>query len=412
MLPTFTLTSGQLAAKEALYSFLCDPFETVFVLKGYSGTGKSTLVKTFLAELPDWMRMAKLINQDMIDYQVALTATTNKAAENLRQISGEEVKTIASFLHLRVHTDFKTRKTELVPRDAHVAEGYLLFVDEASFIDRDLLKHLLQRTRNCKIVLMGDPAQLLNVGCTEPPVFSGKYSGAELCEVVRHDGPILELATKFRHTVNTGVWPQLSLDGHHVQWLPREAFNEAIVREFSTPGWKYSDSKVLAYTNKCAIAFNKFVRSSVAGSPHFEVGDYAVCNSYVQNGKNSIKTDALVHIDHISEDTIELDVPGNRYTVDGMRFFMPKSLELRQARLKRAKAEDDLHAAATIDEAWIDLRAAYAQTVNKSQGSTYGKVFIDLDDVGSCHSGDQIARMLYVGVSRARDQVFLTGDLA
>jgi ATP-dependent exoDNAse (exonuclease V) alpha subunit len=62
-------------------------------------------------------------------------------------------------------------------------------------------------------------------------------------------------------------------------------------------------------------------------------------------------------------------------------------------------------------ENWIDLRAAYAQTVNKSQGSTYDRVFIDLDDIRRCNSGDQIARMLYVAVSRAREQVFLTGDL-
>jgi ATP-dependent exoDNAse (exonuclease V) alpha subunit len=57
------------------------------------------------------------------------------------------------------------------------------------------------------------------------------------------------------------------------------------------------------------------------------------------------------------------------------------------------------------------LRAAYAQTINKSQGSTYDRVFIDLDDLARCSSGDQLARMLYVGFSRARHQVFLTGDL-
>jgi ATP-dependent exoDNAse (exonuclease V) alpha subunit len=64
-----------------------------------------------------------------------------------------------------------------------------------------------------------------------------------------------------------------------------------------------------------------------------------------------------------------------------------------------------------IDQSWIDLRAAYAQTINKSQGSTYDKVFIDLDNVSRCHVGDQIARMMYVGVSRARSQVIFTGDL-
>lgn len=62
-------------------------------------------------------------------------------------------------------------------------------------------------------------------------------------------------------------------------------------------------------------------------------------------------------------------------------------------------------------DGWIDLRAAYACTINKAQGSTYDKVFIDLDDIKKCNSGNQIARMLYVGVSRARLIVYLCGDL-
>lgn len=413
MLPTFSLTSDQQAAKEAFNAFLCDPYETVFVLEGYSGCGKSTLVKTLLAELPDFMRLAKLINPDLPDWQVQLTATTNKAAENLRQITGEEVKTIASFLHLRVETDYKTRKTRLVPRDGFVAEGFILFIDEASFVDTEMLQLVYARTRNCKIVMVGDPAQLLNVGCVKPPVFNGKYSGAKLLEVVRQakGNPIVDLATKFRHTVNTGEWPQFRPDGHHIQYLERDAFKERILEEFDREGWSYADSKILSWTNKRAIEFNEFVRSNISGSPHFEVGDYAVCNKYVTHGKNSIKTDALVHIGHISEDVIELGAQGNFFTVEGMRFFMPKTPQERAKAIKLAKARDDLHAVATIDESWIDLRAVFSQTINKSQGSTYGKVFIDLDDVAKCNSGDQMARMLYVGVSRARDHVYLTGDL-
>ena len=59
---------------------------------------------------------------------------------------------------------------------------------------------------------------------------------------------------------------------------------------------------------------------------------------------------------------------------------------------------------------WVDLRAAYACTVNKSQGSTFDKVFIDIDDIARCNNGEQIARLMYVAVSRARNTVYLTGD--
>lgn len=61
---------------------------------------------------------------------------------------------------------------------------------------------------------------------------------------------------------------------------------------------------------------------------------------------------------------------------------------------------------------WADLRAMYACTVNKSQGSTFDRVFIDLSDIAKCNNGNTIARMLYVAVTRARHEVILTGDIA
>ena len=84
----------------------------------------------------------------------------------------------------------------------------------------------------------------------------------------------------------------------------------------------------------------------------------------------------------------------------------------KNARLKLARVQEEWSIVEEIEERWVDLRAAYACTVNKAQGSTFDRVYIDLTDIGRCTSGDQIARMLYVAVSRARRQVFLTGDLA
>jgi len=107
-----------------------------------------------------------------------------------------------------------------------------------------------------------------------------------------------------------------------------------------------------------------------------------------------------------------MGVLGNNFTIDHMVVaFMPKTLESRNARIRQAKADDELFRVAEIDAEWVDLRAAYACTINKAQGSTFDEVFIDLDDIRRCTSGDQIARMLYVGVSRARNHVYLTGDL-
>ena len=77
-----TLTPDQQNALEQFTQFLTDPSEQVFVLEGYSGTGKTTLVKTLLDQLPKLMKAARLINPNVQRYDVELTATTNKAAEN------------------------------------------------------------------------------------------------------------------------------------------------------------------------------------------------------------------------------------------------------------------------------------------------------------------------------------------
>lgn len=414
---TLTLTEDQDTALKKFSRFLCDPVETVFVLKGYSGCGKTTLVKTVLEKLPRFLQTAKLINAELPRYDTRLTATTNKAAENLARITGMETSTIHSALGLRiVPVDVKKGEWRLEPKSMTQLTNLLLFIDEASFIDKELLGLIFKLIdpKSCKIIFIGDPAQLSPIKSNGTPVFDAKFTGAELTQVVRqaNGNPIVDLSTQFRHTVNTGVWPKFVPDGNHVQYLDSEAFKAEILKEFGRPDWRYLDSKVLGWTNAFVIGANKFVRNHVQGSPNLEVGDYAVCNSYTVVGKASIKTDQLVSVTGIELGECA-GVRGTFYTVDNtIRAFMPESLAAKAERIKQAKAKNEIRLLYEIEQSWIDLRPAYAQTINKAQGSTYDKVFIDLDDVSRCHNGDQIARMLYVAVSRARNQVFLTGDIA
>jgi hypothetical protein len=410
------LSEDQAKAKSAFVDFLLDPNERVFVLKGYSGTGKSTLTGHLIETVPNIFKTARLLDPSFKEYEIDLTATTNKAAENLAFISGMSVSTIHSYLGLMIRKDFKTEETFL-SRKKNSPDLYrkLLFIDEASFIDRDLLKFIFQIMKDSKIVFMGDPAQLTPVKSGSTPVFDAKWPGAELTQVMRQaeGNPIMDLSTKFRHTVNTGEFFSFSPDGHHIRHMSREEFNNLVAEEFGRPDWKFRDSKLLGWTNKCVVNYNHAIREHVGGTPEFQVGDYAICNSFVSTHGKSLKTDQMVCISKISEPVIEADVLGRFYTLDGsITLFMPNTLEDRNARIKRAKAEEDVYLLEAIDRSWVDLRAAYACTVNKSQGSTFDKVFIDLDDIARCNSGDQIARMLYVGVSRARHHVIFTGDLA
>lgn len=410
-----TLSEDQEAARAAFVNFLISPEEQVMVLQGYAGTGKSTLVKTLMDNMPKYLQMAKLVNPKMFEYEVQLTATTNKAAEALAQITGMEVRTIHSFLGLRVVKDFRTGASELVPRDQSPEYGYILVIDEASMIDSKLLTTIFNKTSNCKIMFIGDPAQLPPVKYNSTPVFDAGFKTAKLEKIMRQaeGNPIIELATQFRETVVTGVWKPFTPDGVHIRHMERSEFEDLIIAEFTRPDWRFKDSKVLGWTNGCVLNYNHAINKQISGDPHFAVGDYAVCNKYVQCGKIGIKTDQMVCITEIDPDVEYKGVVGNWVTVDYTnRCFFPKSLAAKNERVKEAKAMDEYQLLREIEDQWIDLRAAFAQTINKSQGSTYDKVFIDVDDVGRCNMGDQIARMMYVAVSRARHNVYLTGDFA
>jgi hypothetical protein len=410
---TFTLSEDQEKAKDMFINFLLSPQEQVLVLQGYAGTGKSTLVKSLMDNMPKYLKMAKVVNPSMFEYQVQLTATTNKAAEALAQITGQEVRTIHSFLGLRVSKDPRTGQSELIPRDNTPEHGYILIIDEASMIDSNLLSIIFAKTTNCKIMFIGDPAQLPPVKYSSTPVFNAGFKTAKLEKVMRQaeGNPIIQLATQFRETVSTGIWTNFTPDGHHIVHTNRSNFEDLIIAEFTRPDWRHRDSKVLAWRNETVLNYNHAINKQISGTPHFNEGDYAVCNKFVQCGKNGIKTDQMVYITTIEDEVVYKDVVGNWVTLDYMnRCFFPRSLAAKNERVKHAKIHDDIGLLREIEDRWIDLRAAFAQTLNKSQGSTYDKVFIDLDDVSRCNMGDLIARLLYVGVSRARYHVYLTGD--
>ena len=414
-LDTLVLTDDQENALDAFVNFLMDPFEPVFVLKGYAGCGKSTLVRVLLNRLPKYIKTARLINPRFPDYTVQLTATTNKAAEALAQITNEHVLTIHSFLGLRVRTNLQTNVTTLVATQQDKKINYILVVDEASYVDANLLSLISQSIEDCKIVFIGDPAQLTPVKSSSTPVFEANFTGAELTKVVRQaaGNPIIDLSTKFRETVTTGEFFSFKPDGQHVVYLDRNAFNQQIVAEFTRPDWRFQDSKILAWTNSCVIDYNRYVRGFVKGQPQLEVGDYAVNNSYVTTGRGiGIKTDQMVQITGFDSPELIHDVHGCMVELDGrFKMFFPSDLTNWKEGVKKARASGNWTAVDEMENQWVDLRAAYACTINKAQGSTFDRVYVDLDDVRRCNSGDQIARMLYVGVSRARHQVILTGDL-
>jgi nucleoside-triphosphatase THEP1 len=415
-----TLTKDQAQAKREFLAFLSNDQQSDFVLTGYAGTGKTTLVGVILDELPKMLSTINMLTQSHDSWELLLCAMTNKAADVFSCATGKEALTVHKAFGFKLENvdNLSRRKRTVDPDTNHKIKKHIIFIDEVSQMDTKLLQLVRNKCENCKIVYIGDPAQLTPVGSSVAPIFRLGFPTAGLTKIMRQevDNPIIQLSAKFRDTVNGLGWFQTALDGNALVELDRTDFENAIVREFNSGGsGPHSSTKVLAYTNQCVINYNRGVRQHIMGSADLQTGDYAMVNTAVYNNCCKLGTDEEVCVMAIQQ-VIQLGLQGKMYFVnsyDGKnhKAFMPDSELQKKALLKQARKDENYDLIREVDKTWIDLRASYACTINKSQGSTYDRVYIDLDDVSKCRSGNQMARLMYVAVSRARYQVFFTGSL-
>jgi ATP-dependent exoDNAse (exonuclease V) alpha subunit len=97
--------------------------------------------------------------------------------------------------------------------------------------------------------------------------------------------------------------------------------------------------------------------------------------------------------------------------VGNVEFQTPERPEDRGRLLKYLFKQKKYKEYFSIKNSWTDLRTLGAQTIHKSQGSTYREVFLDLDDISRNNKWHDIARLMYVGLTRATDKVYLYGNL-
>ncbi len=411
-------TEGQERGSVLFGKFYLDPFENVMLLKGFSGTGKSTLVQRLLREIPKLDEMCKLLSADYVPYEVALTATTNQAAEALATSTGftQEVTTIHKYLGLRVIvTDYRKNLRELRATKRDKRERCLIFIDEASYIDQALLTLIMDNTVDCKIVFIGDHAQLKPVQSNYMPAFSMNRNEIELTELVRFDdGPISSMVSALRKTVLEGIWPNFSdfLSPGVIEKVDRGSF-EQLAQDAFKPDSGYGRSKILAYTNDTVIGYNSRMAAVFNGSTDPQPGQIMVCNEEANNGSDRVSNNSEVQIVEVCE-AVERGYKGWHLQLANKKglFFMPRNCRTaRKAAHSEAVQQDDYEFMQEVLEQWIDLRPAFSCTVNKSQGSTYDTTFIDLGNIlATVRGGDQLARILYVGCSRARSRMIFTGD--
>lgn len=404
----FTLTAEQEAAYAAIVTLITTS-QKELVIEGYAGTGKTTLIDTFMKEWPQFVAISGGTYKDIV---VHLTATTNKAADALSAATNKETITIHSLLGLRVvSTGF--RESKLVDTGKPVPDG-LIIIDEASFIDASLLHKIRQKAKGNKVIFLGDPCQLKPVGSDNTPVFDSGITTVKLSQIVRQadNSPIQILSKALRDHVAGAPMPKAGVDGISIFHMQKEEFEASLIEDCRTHAG--NAVRALAWTNQTAIGYNQMVSHALSGNSEIKLGDTVVVNKQIQKrGVYKLPTDSTVTVTAVGQ------WKKDAYDIYSRAVELNGHICIRQAKnitdtydvIQRAYNEDNPSKAHDIENGYADLRLMYASTVNKAQGSTYDTVYINLTDIGKCRDQDQVKRMLYVAVSRARTKVVFTGDL-
>ncbi|MDX2284682.1 MAG: AAA family ATPase [Bacteroidia bacterium] len=219
----FELNRGQAEAFDALCAFAQQHTDQVFILKGYAGTGKTTLMKGLIGYL----------REQEIRYE--LLASTGRAAKILSEKTGVLARTIHSCIYVFAGLG---DKAVFILKRAVPGSRMIYIVDESSMIsdqpvppgsfaefgDGRLLQNLLEYDPEGRFIFVGDPCQLPPVNQRESPALNpasyAAYPGkpgvreAELTEVARQaaGSGILQVASRLRALVQqpeTSKWPSL-----------------------------------------------------------------------------------------------------------------------------------------------------------------------------------------------------------
>lgn len=423
----FTLNQGQKAAADDLFRWLMNPNDKHIILSGPGGVGKSYLISYLIDEIiPRYHKMCDMMNIPPIYTQVNLTAMSNKAAEVLAEGTGMPCSTAHSFLGLIVVNDYSTGATKIKKgKKWGIHQNAIIIIDEYSMEDYHFFQFLNEATNNCKIIHVGDHCQLAAVGDNIPFVSQQKIPRIDLTEQMRNKGqPFLQdLCLQLRNQVETLQFSPINLMPGVVDLLSASEFQKEIETNFLDPEIE-NKYRILAYSNGRVNSYNDFIRE-VRQQPHIPVaGEYLICNSAFMDGRNKgFATEEEVRIVDISPEQEIISLPDNgaleirRGTLQG-RFTMKMDVPIPvdrshyEALVKYYKRAKDWATYFRLKEEVPDLRPRDANTIHKSQGSSYDTVYIDLEDLSTCRNPATAARLLYVAVSRARNRVAFYGDLA
>lgn len=321
----FEPTEGQHTVLYHLSAFLLSEKQNpTYLLQGYAGTGKTTLVTTLVKTLP------------LIGMRYQLLAPTGRAAKVMSNYSGKAASTIHRKIYrFMVFPDGGFRMT----RAENKSKNTVFIVDECSMISdetsgngRSLLDDLIEYVfsgENCRLLLIGDKAQLPPVGIDISPAndidvlkhsFNLTVASFEMTEVMRQalESGILYNATELRKRLNdddTSLPLFITQGFTDVQRIDPQDFEELLQQCFN--GKTNNEAVVICRSNKRANMFNQAIRARVLQ----EDGEIATGDKLMVVKNNYFWTDESQKISFIANgDMIELMRINNIEEMYGFHF--------------------------------------------------------------------------------------------
>ena len=427
--------------------------EEIFVLKGYAGTGKTTVISTIVNNLI------------AINLKYVLLAPTGRAAKVIANYSQKPAFTI----HKKIYFPKKSSGGGVsftMQQNKH--KNTIFIVDEASMISDtssdsklyengslldDLISYIYSGT-NCKIILLGDTAQLPPVNLDVSPAletetlamhYDKTVHSIELDEVMRQEenSGILYNATDLRELLKSHFIDdfQFQLKGFKdiVRLTDGYDIQDAINQAYSN--YSIEDTAFIVRSNKRANQYNQQIRSKILDKEsELSTGDYlmVVKNNYfwlkekdeagfIANGDIievleifSIKelytfkfaNVKIRMVDYPNQKPFETVLLLDTITSESPSLTYDESNRLYQEVMKDYEGETKYKMFQKVKENEyfnaLQVKFSYAITCHKSQGGQWNTVFVEQPYLPDGIDRDYI-RWLYTAITRAKDKLYLIG---
>ncbi|MFI3280871.1 MAG: AAA family ATPase [Rikenellaceae bacterium] len=446
----FETTFDQKKIIEMLSNYICDDdFASIFVLNGYAGTGKTTVLAALVSTLKE------------LNIKCILLAPTGRAANVLARAAGQ----VANTIHKKIYrekssTNYDSKFTLNYNRE----QDTIFIVDEASMLSEsngqdaifgsgsllDDLVSFVRSGKRCRLILVGDNAQLPPVGQEFSPALDehtmshfGNVIYGTMDEVVRQsaESGILFNATMVRCMIENNICevPIFEMNYPDVEALEGGDFTEKLQECYDKFG--RDETIIITRSNKRANRYNEGVRRySLGAEEEIESGDMlmVVRNNYhyterieecplgfIANGDIAelrrlrrfeefygfrFAEATLAFGDYngyeitckLLLDTLGSEAPSLSYE-DSKRLFYEVEkdyLDIKSKAKRYKEIRENPHFNA------VQVKFAYAVTCHKAQGGQWRAVFID-----RCLFGDEpmtrdMLRWLYTAITRATDIVY------